>query len=182
MQIEYCALCNKRIGDDDFAEAKAFRVNGEPYCQTCKEKLSEPLQNEIQSVAPRRSPVAPEPSRSASDTRQTPGHSSGSHGLKLYWCENCGRRLTNEDLVKGEARDKQVKGIYCKQCAPGVVTLQFDAIKSPLRQDKSLSAAASAVPKTGKISTAHLPVAERKSAKATCIQPEHRARQTNSMF
>ena len=192
MQIEYCALCHKIIGDEDFAEAKAFLVRGEPYCRICKEKLPEPLRNEAKNVAPRRTssssrlkiveprcstssarlkvidrtPAAPAHDRSASDPRQTPGNSGDSHDLKLYWCETCGRRLTNEDLATGEARDKQVKGIYCKRCAPGVLTMQFDAIKTPLLQACPPSTAAYATQKAGKPSAANLPVAERKISKA----------------
>lgn len=48
--------------------------------------------------------------------------------MKLYFCETCGKRLTDTDLSKGAAFDKEVKGIYCAACAVGVHTMQFTAI------------------------------------------------------
>jgi DNA-directed RNA polymerase subunit RPC12/RpoP len=41
--------------------------------------------------------------------------------LKFYFCETCGKRIT-------EIHDKKLKGIYCKSCAVGVTTMEFDAI------------------------------------------------------
>lgn len=49
--------------------------------------------------------------------------------MEFYFCEVCGKRLTEEDLNSGEARNKQVKGIYCKDCSDGVRTLEFEAIQ-----------------------------------------------------
>jgi tetratricopeptide (TPR) repeat protein len=48
--------------------------------------------------------------------------------MKFYFCETCGRRITDEDLDKGEGRNKQLKGVFCKGCAAGVMTLEFDAL------------------------------------------------------
>lgn len=48
--------------------------------------------------------------------------------MKFYFCETCGKRLTDADLSKGAAFDKEVKGIYCAACAVGVHTMQFTAI------------------------------------------------------
>src|SRR5262249_34722995 len=46
--------------------------------------------------------------------------------MNFYFCEPCGKRLTDIDLVDGRARDKQVKGIYCKACAESVMTMEFE--------------------------------------------------------
>lgn len=48
--------------------------------------------------------------------------------MKLFFCEKCGRRLTDQDLASGQARDKQVKGVHCKDCATGVMTMTFEAL------------------------------------------------------
>jgi formylglycine-generating enzyme required for sulfatase activity len=171
MHIEYCASCQKRISAVDFAEANAFRIREAPYCRACLEKLPELLQHETKSVAPKRAgssarlkvpdsaPTAPARSRSASGSQQLPGNS---HDLKLYWCEKCGKRLTSDDLATGEARDKQVKGVYCKSCAPGVMTMQFDAIKSPLHPPSPTVPVAK---KAGTTSATNIPTAERKISK-----------------
>jgi predicted GH43/DUF377 family glycosyl hydrolase len=48
--------------------------------------------------------------------------------MAFYFCESCGRRINASDLAEGRARNKQVKGIYCSDCAKGVNTITFDAI------------------------------------------------------
>jgi formylglycine-generating enzyme required for sulfatase activity len=48
--------------------------------------------------------------------------------MAFYFCESCGRRITAIDLEEGRARNKQVKGVYCTDCATGVNTITFDAI------------------------------------------------------
>lgn len=44
--------------------------------------------------------------------------------MKFYFCETCGRRLTDKDLEAGAARNKKLKGVYCATCATGVTTLE----------------------------------------------------------
>jgi hypothetical protein len=51
--------------------------------------------------------------------------------MNLYFCETCGKRLTDIDLMRKDALDKQAKGVFCKTCAVGVKTEQFDAIEQP---------------------------------------------------
>jgi hypothetical protein len=48
--------------------------------------------------------------------------------LKFYFCESCGKRLTNIDLEDGQARDKKLKGVYCKSCSVGVMTKDMPSI------------------------------------------------------
>ena len=51
--------------------------------------------------------------------------------MKLWFCETCGKRVTEDDLAQDKARDKQAKGVYCAACAVGVQTTSFDAIDLP---------------------------------------------------
>jgi hypothetical protein len=44
--------------------------------------------------------------------------------VKLYFCENCGKRLSEEDIEQGRARDKKLTGAFCKDCATGVQTIE----------------------------------------------------------
>lgn len=44
--------------------------------------------------------------------------------MKFYFCEKCGARLTEEDLARGEANDKKLRGVFCRDCAVGVLTLE----------------------------------------------------------
>ncbi|MCW8130326.1 MAG: hypothetical protein KIS92_08260 [Planctomycetota bacterium] len=58
--------------------------------------------------------------------------------MKFYYCEGCGKRLTEEDLGEGLGRDKQVKGIYCSDCAYAVSTVAFQ--KTPEMDEAILEA------------------------------------------
>lgn len=43
--------------------------------------------------------------------------------MKFYFCEKCGKRVTDDDLEHGSARDKKLRGVFCKECAEGVLTM-----------------------------------------------------------
>ena len=51
--------------------------------------------------------------------------------MNFYFCETCGKRITDAEIQRKEGFDKQAKGIYCKTCAVGVNTEQFEAIVIP---------------------------------------------------
>ncbi len=51
--------------------------------------------------------------------------------MKFYFCETCGKRITDRQILEGLGRDKKLKGIYCRSCAVGVTTLEFDALVEP---------------------------------------------------
>lgn len=55
---------------------------------------------------------------------------------KFYFCEKCGKRLSDADLKSGAARDKQMRGKYCNDCAEGVMTVDYDAMS--VEQAKAL--------------------------------------------
>jgi len=48
--------------------------------------------------------------------------------MKFYFCENCGKRITEIDIAQGAGKDKKLKGVYCKDCAVGVMTMEFSSI------------------------------------------------------
>ena len=48
--------------------------------------------------------------------------------MKFYFCERCGKRITEADLAEGLAKDKQLKGVYCKECGVGVLTMTAEAL------------------------------------------------------
>lgn len=43
--------------------------------------------------------------------------------MKFYFCEGCGKRITDWEIGSGEARDKKLKGVFCTGCAVGVTTM-----------------------------------------------------------
>ncbi|MCK6474637.1 MAG: PA14 domain-containing protein [Planctomycetes bacterium] len=48
--------------------------------------------------------------------------------MKFFFCESCGKRVSESDLAEGRGRDKQAKGVYCRECAKGVLTLDFEDV------------------------------------------------------
>jgi hypothetical protein len=44
--------------------------------------------------------------------------------MKFYFCETCGKRLTEHDIDDGVARNKKLKGVFCRECAVGVTTME----------------------------------------------------------
>ncbi|GMV82745.1 MAG: hypothetical protein AMXMBFR7_39290 [Planctomycetota bacterium] len=47
---------------------------------------------------------------------------------RFYFCEKCGKRITQGDLTRGEGRDKKVMGVFCRECAETVLTVEFSAL------------------------------------------------------
>jgi hypothetical protein len=45
--------------------------------------------------------------------------------MKFWFCETCGKRLTDKDIEEGLARNKKLKGVFCKECAVGVMTMEM---------------------------------------------------------
>lgn len=50
--------------------------------------------------------------------------------MEFFFCESCGKRVTSADLEAGRAKDKQVKGVFCANCAKGVMTVEFAPIST----------------------------------------------------
>jgi len=48
--------------------------------------------------------------------------------MKFYFCETCGTRITDSQILEGLGRDKKLMGVFCKDCAVGVMTMEFEAI------------------------------------------------------
>jgi formylglycine-generating enzyme required for sulfatase activity/serine/threonine protein kinase/outer membrane biosynthesis protein TonB len=85
--------------------------------------------------------------------KQTPLHNTPwleSRGeSKFYFCEACGKRVTDADLESGAGRDKKRKGVYCSLCAVGVMTVEFNApAEAPARSAGSTAASPAPGPGT----------------------------------
>ncbi len=44
--------------------------------------------------------------------------------MKFFFCEGCGKRITDAEIERGDGKDKKLKGVYCKACAVGVLTME----------------------------------------------------------
>ena len=73
--------------------------------------------------------------------------------MKFYFCETCGKRITEEDVEAGEARNKKLKGVFCAECAIGVLTMETLPVSQEQAQrilGKSSDTSQSATAKRGK--------------------------------
>ncbi|MBE7462922.1 MAG: hypothetical protein HS116_05435 [Planctomycetes bacterium] len=53
--------------------------------------------------------------------------------MKFFFCEKCGKRVTDSDVAAGQARDKKLRGVFCTDCAAGVLTLET----MPITEDQA---------------------------------------------
>jgi len=54
--------------------------------------------------------------------------------MRIFFCERCRKRLTDDDVAKGLAVDKKFNGVYCKGCAEGVEVLESWCLPSHQKQ------------------------------------------------
>lgn len=47
----------------------------------------------------------------------------GSSAMKFYFCDKCGKRLTEKDIAEGLGKDKKLRGVFCSDCSEGVLTM-----------------------------------------------------------
>ena len=45
--------------------------------------------------------------------------------MKFYFCEKCGKRITDLQIAIGDGKDKKLNGVFCTLCAEGVLTLEM---------------------------------------------------------
>jgi len=98
--------------------------------------------------------------------------------MKFWFCETCGKRLTEKDLEEGAARNKKLKGVFCQQCSVGVMTMEMEAINiEQLDREKpktpSLGATTPSLPSSGVKGSASR-IAAARSATKTNERPSSR--------
>jgi DNA-directed RNA polymerase subunit RPC12/RpoP len=144
VEIAYCQNCNNMIGPRESAGAQS--PDGKILCNTCAASKASPAQKTQRASGAIARPVTGQNHRppSGSNSRppsspnpvarkttgSLPTQSSGgdapliqSGAMKFYFCETCGKRVTDLDIQKGAGRDKKLKGVYCQSCAVGVTTM-----------------------------------------------------------
>ncbi len=55
--------------------------------------------------------------------------------MKFYFCESCGKRITDEEIQEGLGKDKKLRGVYCKTCAVGVMTMETIPLTDEMASD-----------------------------------------------
>ncbi len=130
MEIAHCDSCGCKISDD---RSKLTRsADGRIYCAKCA-----PLQsNKLAPSSSLNRLGADEPTGEyAPISAPAPAQSV----TKFYFCETCGKRITDAQILEGLGRDKKLKGVFCATCAVGVQTMEFEAIseaevRKPIRK------------------------------------------------
>lgn len=125
MKFFFCQTCGKRLTENDIAEGNARdkKLKG-VYCTDCAVGVVT-MEDLPLSEAEARKLVSEEMrGRSATPTDQESGV------LRFYFCESCNKRLTETDIAKGEGKDKQRRGIFCKACGVGVTTVEFATLSN----------------------------------------------------
>jgi hypothetical protein len=95
--------------------------------------------------------------------------------MQFWFCETCGKRLSDKDLEEGAARNKKLKGVFCRECAVGVMTMEMDAINiEQLAKEKPKAAGTggSTPPGGTKGSASNIAVAQ--SGSKTNLKPSSR--------
>jgi serine/threonine protein kinase/formylglycine-generating enzyme required for sulfatase activity len=117
----YCGNCGARV-----AAAELSRNNeGTGYCAKCA-TLFESSTTELSLVKiPSKRDLEDPASTIAAPALIDKGD------IQFYFCESCGKRITSRQIDEGEGRDKKLKGVYCKDCAVGVMTVEFAGTRPP---------------------------------------------------
>jgi len=145
MQILYCDVCGTKLPKQDASSDLAVSL-----CKQCAAKRGAPAEpTRVKYGARKSSAIRLRAIKSTGSARQTPaggnakapsapietptrpvapGRESPNGIMGFYFCEKCGKRVTNADLAKGQGRDKQLKGVHCVDCAEKVGTMAFEAI------------------------------------------------------
>lgn len=102
-------------------------------------QLEKPTPGKLSGV--RKTPAETQPNATRSNTTNSgvkqpttsstnPPESYNKHlgNMAFYFCERCGRRLSEVDLAQGLAKNKKLKGVYCEPCSDGVSTIEMDAV------------------------------------------------------
>ena len=122
MDILYCDNCGSKVPRLNDTQPKTNQ--GKVYCPSCGPLFEQTSSALLQIAVPESvyeqattvAPVVQEPARAVT---------------RFYFCETCGKRITDKQLEEGLGRDKKLKGFYCEDCAQGVGTIEFAALQDP---------------------------------------------------
>lgn len=75
--------------------------------------------------------------------------------MQFFFCETCGKRITEKDVEAGRARNKKLKGVFCSDCAVGVMTMEMmpvseEEARRMLNKPATPPAGAAVLPTPGK--------------------------------
>jgi len=128
MEITYCDNCGSKIGSGAPSTGTAkCSEEGKIYCHQCAELFEHTTSSLLSIPLPEVASIHDVSTRTAIAVAQEPPRREGSV-TKFFFCETCGKRITDKQILDGQGRDKKLKGVYCKDCAVGVMTMEMDAV------------------------------------------------------
>ena len=136
MEIAICDICAANLTP---GSPTNVRRNGKIYCAECA-RLNVPAPD-----LPNARVIGPNDPTGEFVPVISPAAASAPV-TKFYFCETCNKRITDQQILDGLGRDKKLKGVYCKDCAVGVMTMEFDAISDEDLRKSSRKSGGNAVP------------------------------------
>ena len=94
--------------------------------------------------------------------------------MKFYFCEKCGKRITEIDIEQGAGKDKALNGVFCSDCSVGVMTMELPAITEKDLQPDSNTEVLRGTPGPQKAPTAQIPKISTRSHEKTEAPPSSR--------
>jgi hypothetical protein len=113
MNVFYCDTCKSKITDVDLSMGIGLkRDDDRVFCKNCAQVFaftSSILMNPL--------------TLDKINEAQAPAGD-----IKFWFCETCGKRISDSDIQCGAGKDKKLKGVYCNDCSLGVTTTEFTAL------------------------------------------------------
>ncbi|GMV82010.1 MAG: hypothetical protein AMXMBFR7_31940 [Planctomycetota bacterium] len=144
MKFFFCEKCGKRLTDADVSggQARDKKLKG-VFCSDCSVGIltmehAALTEDEARVVLTRGAGKAADPAEA--DKASAPAQA----GLKFFFCEKCGARLTDREIAGGQAKDKKLRGVFCTPCSEGVLTMETMPMTQEQAREMIASHAASA--------------------------------------
>jgi hypothetical protein len=75
--------------------------------------------------------------------------------MRIFFCERCNKRLTDDDVAKGRAVDRKFNGVFCKGCVGSVPTLETWSLPGHQKQSPQAPHAPHAAQPASRRTTPH---------------------------
>ena len=128
MEILYCSNCRTQVTPAELSSGKSMRSeDGKVYCAKCAPLYEHATSSLLAIPLPQTTAIDEAPTQTAVPVVLASIQTDKSV-TKFYFCETCGKRVTDKQIEAGHGRDKKLKGVYCEDCAVGVMTMEFAAL------------------------------------------------------
>ncbi|MBE7464745.1 MAG: helix-turn-helix domain-containing protein [Planctomycetes bacterium] len=144
MKFFFCEKCGKRLTDADVSggQARDKKLKG-VFCSDCSVGIltmehAALTEDEARVVLTRGAGKTADPAEAGQAAAPAQA------GMKFFFCEKCGARLTDREIAGGQAKDKKLRGVFCTPCSEGVLTMETMPMTQEQAREMIASHAASA--------------------------------------